>query len=52
MQKSKAFNVPFENQAERERLLAVGSRNGYKVGFTVSNVLGKKYAHVTWTVRK
>jgi hypothetical protein len=42
-----AFWVPIENQTERDRVLAVGNRSGYKVGFTKT-----EYYRVTWTVRK
>ena len=48
VQQDHAFNVPVENQTERDHILAVGNRSGYKVGFTK----GEKYYRVTWTVRK
>jgi hypothetical protein len=47
-QQPHAFWVPIDNQTERDRVLAVGNRSGYKVGFTKD----EKYYRVTWTVRK
>jgi hypothetical protein len=48
MQQPHAFWVSIENQAERDRVLAMGNRSGYQVGFTKN----EKYYRVTWTVRK